>query len=112
MLAYFAAEAINTGVIGKGLMIGLGFIGPAIGIGIIGGNYLQAVGRNPEAASAALWITDGNGGGHCEEGFEGSRETWLRAEAGADGQIPERGSPGGRASARHHQHVWRWRAAG
>jgi F0F1-type ATP synthase membrane subunit c/vacuolar-type H+-ATPase subunit K len=50
MLAYFAAEAINTGVIGKGLMIGLGFIGPAIGIGIIGGNYLQAVGRNPEAA--------------------------------------------------------------
>ena len=50
MLSYFAAEAINTGVIGKGLMIGLGFIGPAIGIGIIGGNYLQAVGRNPEAA--------------------------------------------------------------
>jgi F0F1-type ATP synthase membrane subunit c/vacuolar-type H+-ATPase subunit K len=50
MLTYFAAEAINTGVIGKGLMIGLGFVGPAIGIGIIGGNYLQAVGRNPEAA--------------------------------------------------------------
>jgi F0F1-type ATP synthase membrane subunit c/vacuolar-type H+-ATPase subunit K len=31
-------------------MIGGGFIGPAIGIGLIGGNYLQAVGRNPEAA--------------------------------------------------------------
>lgn len=31
-------------------MIAFGFIGPAIGIGIIGGNYLQAVGRNPEAA--------------------------------------------------------------
>lgn len=44
------AEAINTAVIGKGLMVGLGFIGPAIGIGIIGGNYLKAVGRNPEAA--------------------------------------------------------------
>ena len=44
------AEAINTAVIGKGLMVGLGFIGPAIGIGLIGGNYLKAVGRNPEAA--------------------------------------------------------------
>ncbi len=44
------AEAVNTGIIGKGLMIGGGFIGPAIGIGLIGGNYLQAVGRNPEAA--------------------------------------------------------------
>jgi F0F1-type ATP synthase membrane subunit c/vacuolar-type H+-ATPase subunit K len=37
-------------VVGKGIMIGGGFIGPAIGIGIIGGNYLQAVGRNPEAS--------------------------------------------------------------
>jgi F0F1-type ATP synthase membrane subunit c/vacuolar-type H+-ATPase subunit K len=47
---FAATAAINTAVIGKGLMIGLGFIGPAIGIGIIGGNYLKAVGRNPEAA--------------------------------------------------------------
>ena len=44
------AEAVNTAIIGKGLMVGLGFIGPAIGIGLIGSNYLQAVGRNPEAA--------------------------------------------------------------
>lgn len=44
------AEAVNTAIIGKGLMIGGGFIGPAIGIGLIGGSYLQAVGRNPEAA--------------------------------------------------------------
>jgi F-type H+-transporting ATPase subunit c len=44
------AEAVNTAIIGKGLMIGGGFIGPAIGIGLVGGNYLQAVGRNPEAA--------------------------------------------------------------
>jgi F0F1-type ATP synthase membrane subunit c/vacuolar-type H+-ATPase subunit K len=44
------AAAIDTAVIGKGLMIGLGFIGPAIGIGLIGGSYLKAVGRNPEAA--------------------------------------------------------------
>lgn len=44
------AEAANLAIIGKGLMIGLGFIGPAIGIGLIGANYLQAVGRNPEAS--------------------------------------------------------------
>lgn len=50
MLAHFAADAINTGIIGKGLMVGLGFVGPSIGVGIIGGNYLQSVGRNPEAA--------------------------------------------------------------
>ena len=44
------AEAVNTAIIGKGLMIGGGFIGPGVGIGLIGGNYLNAVGRNPEAA--------------------------------------------------------------
>ena len=44
------ADAVNTAIIGKGLMIGGGFIGPAIGIGLIGSNYMQAVGRNPEAA--------------------------------------------------------------
>ncbi len=50
MWTFFAAEAMNLDVLGKGLMIGLGFIGPAIGIGLIGSNYLQAVGRNPEAS--------------------------------------------------------------
>lgn len=44
------ADAVNTAIIGKGIMIGVGFIGPTIGMGIIGGNFLQAVGRNPEAA--------------------------------------------------------------
>jgi len=44
------AEAIDVAIIGKGLMIGLGFIGPAIGIGLIGASYMQAVGRNPEAS--------------------------------------------------------------
>jgi len=44
------ADAVNTTIIGKGLMIAFGFIGPSIGIGLIGGNYLSAVGRNPEAA--------------------------------------------------------------
>jgi len=44
------ADAVNTAIIGKGLMIGLGFIGPTIGMGIVGGNFLSAVGRNPEAS--------------------------------------------------------------
>ena len=29
---------------------GLGVIGPSIGIGIIGGNAMKAIGRNPEAS--------------------------------------------------------------
>jgi F-type H+-transporting ATPase subunit c len=50
-LMYLAAtETLDLAILAKGLMIGFGFIGPAIGIGLIGSNYLQAVGRNPEAA--------------------------------------------------------------
>ena len=45
-----AAQTVDVSLIGKGLMVGGGFIGPGIGIGLIGSNYLQAVGRNPEAA--------------------------------------------------------------
>lgn len=41
-------EAMQT--IAHGIMIGAGFIGPTIGIGLVGANYLQAVGRNPEAS--------------------------------------------------------------
>ena len=35
--------------IGAGLAIGLGAIGPGIGIGILGYGAMQALGRNPEA---------------------------------------------------------------
>jgi F0F1-type ATP synthase membrane subunit c/vacuolar-type H+-ATPase subunit K len=41
-------QAMQT--IAHGIMIGGGFIGPTIGIGMIGANYLSAVGRNPEAS--------------------------------------------------------------
>ncbi|CAN5193670.1 hypothetical protein BH09PAT3_BH09PAT3_3710 [soil metagenome] len=41
---------MNNDLIGYGLMIGLGFMGPSIGIGLIGSSYLRSVGRNPEAA--------------------------------------------------------------
>ncbi|OGK21627.1 ATP synthase F0 subunit C [Candidatus Roizmanbacteria bacterium RIFCSPHIGHO2_02_FULL_37_13b] len=38
-------------LLGTALAIGLGAIGPGIGIGIIGGKALEALGRNPEAES-------------------------------------------------------------
>ena len=36
-------------LIGMALAVGLGVIGPGIGIGIIVGKALEAMGRNPEA---------------------------------------------------------------
>jgi F0F1-type ATP synthase membrane subunit c/vacuolar-type H+-ATPase subunit K len=44
------AEAVNTAVLAKGIMMGFGMIGPAIGIGLIGAAFMNAVGRNPEAS--------------------------------------------------------------
>lgn len=40
--------------IGAGLAIGLGAIGPGIGIGILGNGAMNALGRNPEARGAIL----------------------------------------------------------
>ena len=45
-----AAATSSAQSIAHGIMIGGGFIGPTIGMGIVGGSFLQAVGRNPEAA--------------------------------------------------------------
>ncbi len=36
-------------MIGAGLAMGLGALGPGIGIGILGYGAMQALGRNPEA---------------------------------------------------------------
>ena len=38
--------------IGAGIAIGLGAIGPAIGIGILAAKAMESLGRNPEAAGA------------------------------------------------------------
>ncbi len=40
--------------IGMALAVGLGVIGPGIGIGIIVGHALEAMGRNPEASGRVL----------------------------------------------------------
>jgi F-type H+-transporting ATPase subunit c len=41
-------------LLGAGLAMGLGAIGPGIGIGLIGLGAMQAIGRNPEARGAIL----------------------------------------------------------
>lgn len=38
-------------LIGTALAIGLGALGPGIGIGMIGSKAVEAIGRNPEASS-------------------------------------------------------------
>lgn len=41
-------------LLGAGLAIGLGALGPGIGIGILGYGAMQALGRNPEARGVIL----------------------------------------------------------
>lgn len=41
-------EAVK--LLAAGIAIGLGAIGPGIGIGLLGGRAMEALGRNPEAA--------------------------------------------------------------
>jgi F-type H+-transporting ATPase subunit c len=43
-------DVLGMKALAAGLEIGLGAIGPGIGVGIIGGKALEAMGRNPEAA--------------------------------------------------------------
>lgn len=41
---------MDTEVLAKGIMMGFGMLGPALGIGMIGAAFMNAVGRNPEAS--------------------------------------------------------------
>ena len=51
-------ETVKTVVdlvpLAKGIAMGLGALGPALGIGMIGAKAMEAIGRNPEAASKVL----------------------------------------------------------
>ncbi len=40
--------------ISGGLIVAIGGIGPAIGVGLIGAKAMEAIGRNPEASSRIL----------------------------------------------------------
>ena len=42
-------------LIAAALSIGLGALGPALGIGLLAGKAMEAIGRNPEAAGRALF---------------------------------------------------------
>ncbi|MBI1984506.1 MAG: ATP synthase F0 subunit C [Candidatus Wildermuthbacteria bacterium] len=44
-------ELEGTKSIAAAIVMGLGAIGPAIGIGLLAGKALEAIGRNPEATS-------------------------------------------------------------
>lgn len=41
-------------MLAKALAIGLGSMGPGLGIGFIGAKAMEAIGRNPEAAGKVL----------------------------------------------------------
>ena len=45
---------MDLSTLAKGLAIGLGAIGPGLGIGMIGSKAMEAIGRNPEAANKVL----------------------------------------------------------
>lgn len=44
-------DLASAQVLGMALAVGLGVIGPGIGIGIVVAGALEAIGRNPEASS-------------------------------------------------------------
>jgi F0F1-type ATP synthase membrane subunit c/vacuolar-type H+-ATPase subunit K len=49
-------DAASSLAISKGIMLGLAFGSAAIGLSIVGANYMKALGRNPEAGKAATQL--------------------------------------------------------
>lgn len=52
MLNLFA-DAESTLAMSKGIMLAVAFGSAALGLGLVGSNYMKALGRNPEAGKAA-----------------------------------------------------------
>lgn len=50
MFNIVAAASSDLSVLAKGIMMAFGMLGPAIGIGLIGAAFMNAVGRNPESS--------------------------------------------------------------
>ena len=48
------SQVINLAPLAKGVAIGLGAVGPGIGIGLVGAKAMEAIWRNPEAAGKVL----------------------------------------------------------
>jgi F-type H+-transporting ATPase subunit c len=47
-------ETESVRLLAMAIAAGLGVIGPAIGIGMIGGRAMEAIGRNPEASGKVV----------------------------------------------------------
>ncbi|NBV77383.1 ATP synthase F0 subunit C [bacterium] len=47
-------DAESAKLIGMALAAGLGVLGPAIGVGLIGSRAMEAIGRNPEASGKVV----------------------------------------------------------
>ncbi len=47
-------EAVNLVPVAKAIAIGVGALGPGIGLGLIGYSAMQSIGRNPEASGKIL----------------------------------------------------------
>ncbi|KKP87435.1 MAG: ATP synthase subunit c [Parcubacteria group bacterium GW2011_GWC1_35_8] len=45
---------LDLSTLAKAIAIGVGAIGPGIGIGLIGAKAMEAIGRNPEATNKIL----------------------------------------------------------
>lgn len=57
MVELFAqAGAESALAISKGVMLGIAFGAAALGLGLVGANYMKALGRNPEAGKTASQI--------------------------------------------------------
>lgn len=50
----FPMDVESAKLIGMALAAGLGVLGPAIGIGMIGGRAMEAIGRNPDASGKVV----------------------------------------------------------
>lgn len=48
--SYFMTDTASAQLIAMAIAAGFGVLGPAIGIGLIGGRAMEAIGRNPEAS--------------------------------------------------------------
>ncbi|MBU0998844.1 ATP synthase F0 subunit C [Patescibacteria group bacterium] len=48
------STVLNLVPLAKAIAIGLGALGPGLGIGFIGAKAMEAIGRNPEAAGKIL----------------------------------------------------------
>lgn len=59
MLSFLAEAEITGGwnpTMSKSFMLGIALAAAALGLGLLGSNYMKALGRNPEAGKAASQI--------------------------------------------------------